>query len=224
MEQPSKQPPDDFPLSPKRWRYNKNQLKTGGFIMMFTKKEMILLAVFGSEDAGQTRRNLTKAARLAEDASTRKSLSALSRHISREIGLGHDYELEFDRIQDEVQPRLLASLTVFNDRMDDYTHVYPVRQLAKCLLMKAFSCDTVADSIDNLEQLKAYIPDKWFAAVLNDLLEDLYNVWANEYWMYPEIRDSSIAIANAAEWFCTATDMEKKALHSSGKKKRTASV
>ena len=99
-----------------------------------------------------------------------------------------------------------------------------MRQLAKCLLMKTFSCDTVADSIDNLEQLKAYIPDKWFVAVLNDLLEDLYNVWANEYWMYPEIRDSSIAIANAAEWFCTATDMEKKALHSSGKKKRTASV
>lgn len=33
--------------------------------MMFTKKEMILLATFGSEDAGQTRRNLTKAARLA---------------------------------------------------------------------------------------------------------------------------------------------------------------
>ena len=94
--------------------------------------------------------------------------------------------------------------------MDDYTHVYPMRQLAKCLLMKTFSCDTVADSIDNLEQLKAYIPDKWFVAVLNDLLEDLYNVWANEYWMYPEIRDSSIAIANAAEWFCTATDMEKK--------------
>lgn len=178
--------------------------------MMFTKKEMILLAVFGSEDAGQTRRNLTKAARLAEDASARKSLSALSRHISREIGLGLDYELEFDRVQDEVQPRLLASLTVFNDQMDDYTHVYPLRQLAKCLLMKTFSCDTVADSIDNLEQLKAYIPDKWFVAVLNDLLEDLYNVWANEYWMYPEIRDSSIAIANAAEWFCTATDMEKK--------------
>lgn len=185
---------------------------------------MILLAVFGSEDAGQTRRNLTKAARLAEDASARKSLSALSRHISREIGLGLDYELEFDRVQDEVQPHLLASLTVFNDQMDDYTHVYPMRQLAKCLLMKTFSCDTVADSIDNLEQLKAYIPDKWFVAVLNDLLEDLYNVWANEYWMYPEIRDSSIAIANAAEWFCTATDMEKKALHSSGKKKRTASV
>jgi len=192
--------------------------------MMFRKKEMILLAVFGSEDARQTRRNLTKAAQLAEDASARKSISALSRHISREIGMELDYELEFNRIQDEVQPRLLASLTVFNDQMDEYTLVYPVRQLAKCLLMKTFSCDTVADSIDNLEQLKAYIPDKWFAAVLNDLLEDLYNVWANEYWMYPEIRDSSIAIANAAEWFCTATDMEKKALHSSGKKKRTASV
>lgn len=192
--------------------------------MMFTKKEMILLAVFGSEDAGQTRRNLTKAAQLAEDASARKNLSALHRHISREIGFGHDYELEFDRVQDEVQPRLLASLTVFNDRMDDYTHVYPMRQLAKCLLMKAFSCDNVADSIDNLEQLKAYIPDKWFAAVLNDLLEDLYNVWANEYWMYPEIRDSSIAIANAAEWFCTTTEMEKKALHSSPKKQHKSTV
>lgn len=192
--------------------------------MMFTKKEMILLATFGSEDAGQTRRNLTKAARLAEDDSARKSLSALSCHISREIGLGLDYELEFDRIQDEVQSRLLASMTVFNDQMDDYTHVYPMRQLAKCLLLKAFSCDTVADSIDNLEQLKAYIPDKWFAVVLNDLLEDLYNVWANEYWMYPEIRDSSIAISNAAEWFCTATDMEEKALRSSGKKKRTTTV
>ena len=192
--------------------------------MMFTEKEMILLATFGSEDAGQTRRNLTKAARLAEDDSARKSLSALSCHISREIGLGLDYELEFDRIQDEVQPRLLASMTVFNDQMDDYTHVYPMRQLAKCLLLKAFSCDTVADSIDNLEQLKAYIPDKWFAVVLNDLLEDLYNVWANEYWMYPEIRDSSIAISNAAEWFCTATDMEEKALRSSGKKKRTTTV
>lgn len=177
--------------------------------MLFTRNEKILLAMFGSRDAFQTKKNLSMAALLAEDAAAQKALGELVQHFSAEAKKGLDCELALEQIREEVQPKLMVSLTVFDEKTDDYIHVYPIRQLVKCLLMKAFGSASMRSTSETLEHLQNYIPDEWFSGVVEELREDICNVEWNENWMYPEIRDSSNAVAGAVGWILEAPKQRK---------------
>lgn len=190
--------------------------------MFFTRNEKILLAMFGGRDAFQTKKNLSMAALLAEDAAAQKVLGELVQHFSAEVKKGLDCEQAFEWIREEVQPKLMVSLTVFDEKTDDYICVYPIRQLVKCLLMKAFGSDSMRSTSETLEHLQNYIPDEWFSGVVEELREDICNVEWNENWMYPEIRDSSNAVAGAVQWFCSAPDLPEKARRLPEKKRGTA--
>ena len=168
--------------------------------MKFTRKQKLMLFMFGTADRLLTADNLQGAAMLVGEESLGVEMLFLCDELQNPNVNEDEYAVAYYLARDEVKRMLVAPSFCINHETGDYKRIYPMQDLMKSFIVANFTFHSVQDSINDLELLKFCILNILTKETVDEVIADIRAYAAHEPMMYGEYVDGHKKIIDALVW------------------------
>lgn len=175
--------------------------------MRFTKKEKVMLFVFGTADKEQTSTKLACAGCVANDGTWRTGLWALAeqiKHAERE-----EYRDAFYKARMELEPLVYAQSITYNELLFEYQTESPILDLIVQYLFGQYMDDEY--TLSQLEDVETLIVDMRIHDAIHELTEDMRSTVDGDTMMAVEtVYDGHGLITKGIDWLLSGDNEEER--------------
>lgn len=168
--------------------------------MKFTRKQKLMLFMFGTADRLLTADNLQGAAMLVGEESLGVEMLFLCDELKNPNVNEDEYAVAYYLARDEVKSMLEAPSFCIDHKTGNYKRTHPMQNLLKSFIVANFTFHSEQDSLNDLELLKFCILNILAKETVDEVIADIRAYAAHEPMMYDEYVDGHKKIVEALVW------------------------
>ena len=174
--------------------------------MRFTKKEKMMLFVFGTADSKQTSDNLSCAGCMAKEGTWKAGLWKLAERIRN--AESEEYRDAFYKARMELEPLVYAQSITYNELLFEYETESPILDLVVQYLFGQYMDDGY--TLSQLEAVEPLIVDMRIRDTIHALTEDMRSTVDGDTMLAVEtVYDGHELIMKGIDWLLSGDDEEK---------------